>query len=188
MMQSVISSKANNDRLREVAEKTNQLHLEGYHCSETILRGVWPFIMPEKVLTDEIIKMIMPLRGGMAASMSSHCGGLTVGILMIGARYGRVDLQGDGKLATSIARKYWQHFLNEFETSQCTLLRSGDPGPEADTRCGCIMVRSAVLITSLMDAVEKEKPSIEEIHSWKVDRHNEPCHEQVVPMKSSDEI
>jgi hypothetical protein len=52
----------------------------------------------------------------------------------------------------------------------------------------CIMVRSSVLITSLIDAIEKEKPAIEEIHSWKVDRHNEPCHEQVPPMKSSDEI
>ena len=186
-METIITSKAVNDRLKQVAEKTNQLHEEGYHCSETILRGVWPFIMPDKPLTDEITKMIMPLRGGMAASMSSHCGGLTVGILMIGARYGRADLEGDGKLAPSIARKFWQLFLDEFETSQCTLLRSGEPGPEAATRCGCIMVRSAVLVTSLIDAIEKEKPSLEEIRSWKVDRTNEPCHEKVPPMKSSDE-
>ncbi len=186
-MQSVITSRANSDRLREVAKRANQLHAEGYHCSETILRAVWPFVMPETSLSDEIIKMIMPLRGGMAATMSSHCGGLTVAVLMIGARFGRVDLQGDGKLAPSIARKYWQIFLDEFETSQCTLLRSGEPGPEAESRCGCIIVRSSVLITSLIDAIEKEQPAIEEIHSWKVDRRNEPCHEQVAPMKSSDE-
>ena len=186
-MQAKISSEASNERLRLVGEKILNLHSEGYHCSETILRGVWPFILPEEPLTKEIMKMVMPFRGGMAASMSSHCGGLTVGILLIGAVYGREGLEGDGKLAPAIARKYWQLFLDEFETSQCTLLRQGEPGPEAPTRCGCIMVRSAILITSLIDAIEKEKPSIDEIHSWKVDRSNEPCHEKVVPMKSSDE-
>jgi hypothetical protein len=124
-MQSVISSRANSDRLGEVAKRANQIHNEGYHCSETILRTVWPYIMPDKELSDEIKKMVMPLRGGIAATMSSHCGGLMVPILMIGVRYGRVDLQGDGKLAPSISRKYWQLFLDEFGTSQCTLLRSG---------------------------------------------------------------
>lgn len=186
-MEMKINGQAFNDRLKAVAECSKKLHLEGFHCSETILRGVWPFIMPDTPLTDEILKMSMPFRGGMAASMSSHCGGLTVGIMLIGAVFGRKDLDGDGKLAPSISRKYWQLFLDEFKTSQCTLLRQGEPGPEAPTRCGCIMVRSAVLITSLVDTIEKEKPSIDEIYSWKVDRTDEPCHEKVVPMKASDE-
>ena len=182
-----ISCIALNDRLKQVHDKTLQVHLEGYHCSETIIRGVWPFVLPDRPLTDDILKMVMPFRGGMAATMSSHCGGLTLGILVIGALYGRASLDGDGKLASAISRKYWQIFLDEFGTTQCTLLRQGEPTPEAPTRCGGIMVRSAVLIVSLIDFIEAQQPSLEEIYAWKVDRSKEPCHEKVVPMKSSDE-
>lgn len=175
-----------NDRLKAVGDRTLEFHIDGYHCSESVLRGVWPFILPDQPLTDEIKKMIMPFRGGMGASMSSHCGGLTVGMMLLGVLYGRPDLEGDGRLAPAIARKYWQMFLDEFGTSQCTLLRQGEPNLEAPTRCGYIMLRSAMLITSLVDYIEQEKPSIEEIYSWEVDRSNEPCHEKVVPMKTSD--
>ncbi len=185
-MEARISSEASNYRLQQVGERARDLHLEGYHCSETILRAVWPFVLPEEPLTKEIMKMVMPFRGGMGASMSSHCGGLTVGIMLIGAVFGRDDLEGDGRLAPAISRKYWQLFLDEFKTSQCTLLKQGEAGPEAPTRCGCIMVRSSILITSLIDAIKAENPTLEEIYSWKVDRSKEPCHEKVVPMKTSD--
>lgn len=124
----------------------------------------------------------MPLRGGMAGTMSSHCGALTSGILLIGALYGRLEPDGDETLAPAIARRYWQMFLDEFGTSHCTTLRQGEAGPEAPTRCGCIMVRASRLLLGWLREVQEHPPTAEEIETWQVDRTEEPCHEKIRPI------
>lgn len=124
----------------------------------------------------------MPLRGGMAGTMSSHCGGLTVGILIIGALYGRLEPEGDDQLAPAVARRYWQLFLDEFGTSHCTTLRQAEPGPEAPTRCGCIMVRSARMLLRLLREVQAHPLTAGQIEDWQVDRTKEPCHEKIRPV------
>ena len=176
-------------QLKEVGELAREIHLEGFHCTETLTRAVWPHIFPDKPLNDDILKMTMVLHGGMGDSMSSHCGGLTTGILMIGLLYGREDIDGDARLAPAIARKYWQMFLDEFGTSHCTTLKS-DPTltGEAPSRCGCIMVRSARLILKCLQEISENQTPVDEMYLWRVDRTKEPCHEQIHPMKSSEEV
>ena len=174
-------------QIEEVGKKVLELHLQKYHCSESLIRAVWPYVLPESELTSRILKIAMPFRGGIGASMSSHCGGLTIGFMLIGAIYGRDDIDGDGRLAPALCRQYWKMFLDEFGTSNCTLLRQGEPGPEAPSRCGCIMVRSAQLMLKFFNKIHEENQPIEDIYSFKLDRSHEPCHEQVVPIKSSDE-
>jgi hypothetical protein len=176
------------DLIQKAGDLARDIHLEGYHCTETLIRALWPLLLPNEELTDSILRMTMVLHGGMADSMSSHCGGLTTGILIIGALYGRADIQGDARFAPAIARRYWQAFLDEFETSHCTTLKNGQPSGEAPTRCGCIMVRSARLLVKCLQELDLEHTSKEVVYDWKVNRVNEPCHEQIPPMKSSEEI
>jgi len=131
--------------------------------------------------------MVMPLRGGMASTMSSHCGGLTIGILLIGVVYGRDNVEtGDARLAPALSRRFWKMFLEEFGTSNCTLLRSGEPGTEAPSRCGCIMVRSVRLLLNLFNNIYNEHPDLETIYAYEVDRSKEPCHEEVSPLKAKE--
>jgi hypothetical protein len=172
------------DKQIEVASKqVVEIHQQGYHCSESLIRALWPVILPDEELSPNILKMVMPLRGGIASTMSSHCGGLTIGIVMIGAVYGRVDNKsGDQRLAPAICRMYWKTFLDEFRTSNCTLLRIGEPGPEAPSRCGCIMARSTKMVLQLLNKLNDEKPDIEKIYTFKLDRSKEPCHERVMPI------
>ena len=171
-------------QIDHAGKKVTEIHDQGYHCSESLIRTLWPIVFPEQELTTNIIKISMPFRGGMASTMSSHCGGLTIGIMMIGAVYGREDIEsGDARLAPAIARRYWQIFLDDFGTTNCTLLRSGKPGPEASTRCGCIMIRSVQLLLRLFNQLYEQKPNLETIYSYQVDRSQEPCHERVVPLK-----
>ena len=144
--------------------------LEGYHCTETLIRTFWPLLLPQEELTDRILRMTMVLHGGMADSMSSHCGGLTTGILMVGALYGRSDIKGDARFAPGIARYYWQAFLNEFGTSHCTTLKNQPLTGDAPTRCGCIMVRSARLLVRCIQEIDVENISKDEVYDWKVDR------------------
>ena len=124
----------------------------------------------------------MPFRGGMASTMSSHCGALTAGILVIGALYGRLEPDGDPKLAPAIARRYWQTFLDEFGTSHCTTLRQGEPGPEAPTRCGGIIVHSSRMLLQLLQDLQQHPPTPEQLEEWQVDRTKEPCHEKIPPL------
>jgi hypothetical protein len=171
------------NRVRAVGEDALNIKNAGYHCSETLIRAVWPYVLPGHELSDDVLRVVMPFRGGMAGTTSSHCGGLTIGIAMAGAIYGRVDASGDAFLATSIARRYWQHFLEEFDTSNCTLLRRNEPGPEAPTICGCIIVRSARLMVAYFDWLKKTQPTVEEMYAWSVDRSQEECHERVTPLR-----
>ncbi len=178
-----------NGKLKEAGDLAREIHSEDFHCSETITRAVWPHLFPNKPLNEDILKMTMVMHGGIADSMSSHCGGLTTGILMIGLLYGRDDIDGDARLAPAIARKYWQMFLDEFGTSHCTTLKSNLPlTGEAPTRCGCIMVRSARLILKCLQEIEENPTPIDEMYLWRLDRTKEPCHEQIPPMKSSEEV
>ena len=174
-------------RLKEVGENALAFKDAGFHCSESLIRAVWPFAIPDRELCDDVLRVVMPFRGGMAGTTGSHCGGLTVGIALAGALYGRVGVDGDFKLAPSVARMYWRIFLEKFGTSNCTLLRRDEPGPEAQSICGCIIVRSARLMIAYFDSLKNDFPPLEEVYSWTVDRRQEECHERVTPMKMNDE-
>ena len=186
-MFTIESEKLSQSRMIEVGEKALAYKESGFHCTESLLRAVWPYVLPKEELLDQTKKVMMPFRGGIGATTSSHCGGLTVGIALAGALYGRLQADEDVKLASSIARKYWEVFLQEFGTSNCTLLRREEPGPEAPTICGCIIVRSARLMVAFYDSLKMNMPPLEEIYSWIVDRSQEPCHEHVTPLKMNDE-
>ncbi len=172
--------------IAEAEKMAARLHAEGFHCTETILRTLWAFLLPKKELSRDIARMTEVLHGGIAETMSSHCGALTIGILMIGLIYGRENLNGDDHLASAISRGYWRKMLDEFGTSHCTTLRSDQTlTGEAPTRCGCIIVRAVRLFLAYMKEINNHQISYEEMILWDVDRTNEPCHEKVMPVKSS---
>jgi len=168
--------------LAYVGDLTLQLHETGFHCSEAIFRAVGSIFLSDVISNETILRMAMVFRGGMAATMSSHCGGLTVGLLVIGALYGRIDPNENAALAPGLARMYWKQFLDFFKTSHCSTLRREEPGLVAPTRCGGIMVQSARLMTAFLLDLERAMPAIETIRSFRVDRSEEPCHEQIVPL------
>jgi C_GCAxxG_C_C family probable redox protein len=174
--------------LREVGELVIDLHAAGYHCSETLIRALWPYLLPDRKLDETILKMTSTLHGGMAESMSSHCGGLTIGILLIGAMYGRIDVNGDARFDSALARGFWQRFLNEFGTSNCTTLKQGNFLGGTPSRCTYIMVRSARILVEYVSEFKQNPVEKADLYHWRVDRTKEPCHEQIFPLKPAEEI
>ena len=175
--------------LREAGDIARDMHVAGYHCAETVVRALWPYLQPDEELTDTILRMTMVLHGGMGDSMGSHCGAMTAGMLLIGAKYGRTDLNGDARLAPAIARRYWQRFLDEWGTTHCTTLRSNPQlTGDAPTRCGCIIVRSVRLLQEVLQELETNPVPLDEMYLWRLDRSKEPCHEHTPVMKSSEEV
>ncbi len=174
--------------LSNLDELIIDFHNQGYHCSETLIRALWPQLLPQCELSETILKMTSTLHGGMAETMSSHCGGLTVGILLIGALYGRSDAKGDARYDCAIARGYWQLFLDEFKTSHCTTLKKETYTGGAQSRCTYIMIRSAHLFLQFISNLKNNPIDKEELYHWRVDRTIEPCHEQIIPLKPAEEI
>lgn len=174
--------------MNKIREEIITLHTAGYHCSETLVRALWPYLLPEQALTPTILRMTATLHGGMAESMSSHCGGLTIGLLLIGALYGRSDVNGDARYDAAIARGFWQRFLDEFSTSNCTTLKNQALVDPDISRCTYIMVRSAQLFLQYLHAFEAKPVDKEVLYYWRVDRTKEPCHEQIAPLKPAEEV
>jgi hypothetical protein len=179
--------KVSSERIKQVGEDALAFKEQGFHCSESLIRAVWPYVLPERALSDDVLRIIMPFRGGISGSTSSHCGGLTVGVALAGAIYGRLKTDEDPKLASSVVRMYWRIYLENFGTSNCTLLRRDEPGPEAPSICGCLIARAARLMVAYFDSLKMDMPPLEEVYAWTVDRSQEPCHERVVPMWPNDE-
>lgn len=184
-----MSTYANDEiTMKKIREEIIALHNKGYHCSETLVRGLWSYLLPQKALTPTVLRMTATLHGGMAESMSSHCGGLTIGLLLIGALYGRTEVRGDARYDAAIARGFWQRFLNEFGTSNCTSLKD-QPAIDPDiSRCTYIMVRSAQLLLQYLHEFEATPIDKEVLYYWRVDRTKEPCHEQIIPLKPAEEV
>jgi len=143
-----------------------EIHKQGYHCSETIIRSVGSVVLDPSDLTETMLRMVFPLHGGIADTKTSHCGCLTTGILIIGALYGRITPVEDETLTMSVARRYWKLFLDEFGTTHCQTLKKGNPGPEAPTRCGGIMVRSAQILYTLLQELQSEPLSDKKKQEW----------------------
>ncbi len=174
--------------LREIGVVISQIHDLGYHCSETMVRGLWPHLLPMEDMTDTVLRMTGILHGGIADSMGSHCGCVSAPILLVGAKYGRKDTTTDDRYASAIARGYWQRFIDEFGTTHCTTLKLTQPScNEAKTRCGCLMVKTARLFLQYLQELEANPPKREEMYLWRLDRSGEPCHEHVPVVKSSTE-
>jgi uroporphyrinogen decarboxylase len=93
------------------------------------------------------------MHGGLADEETGRCGALLAGMMIIGALYGRTDLDHDDALANLLARRYWDMFMETFGTDHCGTLKTGDPGPEYPSVCGTIMVRAASILTELLEEV-----------------------------------
>jgi len=136
----------------ETGEAALKIFEKGYHCSEAIARALGVKYIPESDLNDTFYRVTGIYQGGVAGTKQSECGVLTAGMMVIAALYGRSSMDEDESRAVELSQKYWDMFKEEFETSNCTVLREGPAGPEAATRCGTIVVRGARMLADLLDA------------------------------------
>jgi C_GCAxxG_C_C family probable redox protein len=89
--------------------------------------------------------------GGLGNTRQELCGALSGGVLVIGARFGRVDGGEDDQMAIELAARYWDRFLEEFGYTQCAQLRERvvDP-PGGLGSCGTLVERAADILLRLL--------------------------------------
>jgi C_GCAxxG_C_C family probable redox protein len=128
-----------------------EIHAQGYHCSETVLRAVGAYVLGEDSLDEMVLRMSSTMHGGLANTETGRCGALLAGIMLIGALYGRYRIDQDSERANAIAKRYWGIFMEEFGTDHCGTLKTGEPGPEYPSVCGTVMVRAAGMLAALIE-------------------------------------
>lgn len=125
------------------------------------MRAVGVYALGESALTDTILRMMTTIHGGLADTKQGHCGALLAGLLIIGALFGRVQADGDDAQAKTVARQYWQRFIEEFGSDHCGTLRStGKVGPEYPSVCGTIMVRAAGILVDLLEEIASQNEGV----------------------------
>ncbi|MEA3376115.1 MAG: C-GCAxxG-C-C family protein [Chloroflexota bacterium] len=108
----------------------------------------------EYVLDDlrrQSVRMATGFAGGLGDTEQELCGALSGGVMIIGALFGRTELEEDDQPAVRLASRYRQRFLEELGTTQCARLRddvvnvSGGLGS-----CGALVERAAMILLMVL--------------------------------------
>ena len=89
--------------------------LEGYHCSETVLRSMEKFLGIETSLT-----RIGTGFGGGIGGPGSVCGAISAGVIIIGIKRGRDGLKDESdQIAWSLIQDFIQRFKEKWGVVSC---------------------------------------------------------------------
>lgn len=115
---------------------------QGPNCSESMLMyGMKSFDLN---VPDDIIRIAAPFGGGVARC-EDICGVITGGIMLVGLKYGRVNLEQDKYKAYHVGEEFFKWFRKEFGTSNCFELNHSDfTSEEHRDRCGGIFIKKSI--------------------------------------------
>ena len=99
----------------------------------------------------QVIRMSSALAGGVGRSRQEMCGALPAGVLIIGALYGRANLEEDDGVALALAERYRADWLAEFGHTQCEPLLERCRGPDRSGSCAPMVERVAQILLEILD-------------------------------------
>ncbi len=89
--------------------------------------------------------------GGVASSHAEMCGALSAGVMVIGARYGRISATEDDKASLKAAAEFRRRFIERFGATKCDDVRI--PGK----KCTWVVEDTSHL---LIDVLDEDWPKI----------------------------
>ncbi len=100
-----------------------------------------------------LVRLATGLGGGVGGTREELCGGLSGGLLVIGARYGRADPGASDQPAYRLSARYREKFIEEFGMTRCQDLRDSGFGSKGHWPCSALIERAARV---LLDVLEEE--------------------------------
>ena len=115
---------------------------EGPNCSECVLLyGMKSFNLN---ISDDLLRIATPFGSGIARC-EDICGVITGGMLLIGLKYGRTNLNQGKYESYFIAEDFLKWFKNKFGSSNCHKLNHGDfVSEEHHIRCSKTFITKAL--------------------------------------------
>ena len=136
---------------RALAARARAYMDEGYHCSESVLLAVGPYVTAD--WCPACARLATPFGGGVGGTRDDICGAVTGGVMAIGSGFGRTAVVDDAK-AYGLAAAFRRRFLEAFGTTRCGTIREtvieveGGPGT-----CAPLVERT---VTLLLDVLAEE--------------------------------
>ena len=139
------------DARRAMALRARDLLEGGYHCSEAVLLAVGPVLVRD--WDPAFLRLANGFAGGLGGSQAEVCGALAGGVMVIGALFGREQLQDD-TLAQRLSRQFRERFHDAFGETQCAPLRNNVVKSEGGLGSCAVVVERAtmILLTVLAEA------------------------------------
>jgi C_GCAxxG_C_C family probable redox protein len=128
---------------RTLARRAGMLLRTGYHCSESVVLGVGPYVVRD--WTADCARLSTGFAGGVGGTQNELCGALAGGVMIIGALFGRSDLSDDA-LAQRLARTFRERYWAAFEGTECRWLRENVVLPVDGLGACDVMVEQTTMI------------------------------------------
>lgn len=138
-----------NRNTSSAAECCEQYRIQGYHCSESVIRTCNDLLHLN--LSADVIRCACGFRGGGGGS-GGRCGVIEAGILLLSYQYGRdtPDCPCDGYSAR--VRQLIQWFENAFGSTECRDLNPTEISVSGN--CGRVFQKGAELVLQCLCAPE----------------------------------
>jgi C_GCAxxG_C_C family probable redox protein len=128
-------------------ERANQFRLEGFHCSESVLRAAALAIGVD--LSDEMLRVSTGFRGG-GGGYGDRCGALNSGAMLISYLYGRTKATEDNTCASELTKMLHQRFDEELGATRCSLLNRVYSKQVPDGSCSMVYHAGAKMVVKLL--------------------------------------
>jgi len=103
-------------------------------------------------VNEPMVRMSTGLGGGIGGSYEESCGALTAGVMLIGARYGRVRAGEDDAPCYTLAARYRERFVRELGAGRCSDLRGPDGyGSQGKEPCSVLVSRAATILLEIIE-------------------------------------
>lgn len=106
--------------------------LQGYHCSESIIRTVNDVL--DLKMSDDVLRCACGFRGG-GGGYRDRCGIISAGIMIISYMYGRDNSEDDVEGYSSLIRKLHEEFKNHFGTIYCRDIYAKQKSKQVENTC-----------------------------------------------------
>lgn len=101
-------------------------------------------------LDPRIVRITTGFAGGVGGSKQEMCGALSAGVMIIGALYGRNNLEEDDEPARQLVTRYRECFAADFGTTCCGPLYEQVHAPGEPGSCAVVVERAARILSGLL--------------------------------------
>ena len=138
----------NNESIIFEARKKAKLYkLQGYHCSESVIRTINDVLQLK--MNDDVLRCACGFRGG-GGGYRDRCGIIEAGIMIISYIYGRDDSNGDLDKYSEMIVELHDDFKNYFNTIYCRDIYYDQKKKGVENTCLEIIVDGVEIILKLL--------------------------------------
>lgn len=157
----------NANQIQSAKETAEQHFGEGFHCAEAVAWAVLEALGEE---TESAAAHATAFGGGFGRTFEEACGAISGGLIAIGHLHGRRKPEGEWDLPANLGAELRARFMEEFDTSNCAVLRERFGKEEQMQECRKVV---GTTVTSLLEMLDRGESRVECTCCAQTNRHGD---------------